>query len=101
MVPDLGADLAQISGNYHYQFSEEGYQGLLNINQLPDNQVAFSVYSVIEAPDRHVAQVPTDTITMTGNSFRYSLHESDSCEFTVCFYKGFATVDYTKGYCEN
>ena len=96
---DLQADMEQIGGEYHYQFSPQGSQGYLKINQLPDNQIAFSIYAVTEAPARQIAQIPTDTITITGNSFRYLLSESDSCELAVTFYNGFATVDYTNGLC--
>ena len=100
-VPDFRPDTANIYGNYHYQFSEYGYQGFLKINKLKNNHISFSIFSVTEHPERNIADVPTDTIPITGNSFRYKLPESDSCEFIVTFYNGFATVDYTKGNCND
>lgn len=100
-VPDLLPATAKIAGKYHYKFSEQGYQGSLQVNKLEDNSIAFSIFSVTEAPQRNIAQVSTDTVTMSNNSFSYLIPESDSCEFKVTFYQGFATVDYTKGYCQD
>ena len=89
----------EIFGNYHYQYSEDGYQGDFEINKLNDNKIAFSIFSVTGAPGHNIAEVPTDTIQMNGNNFVYKIPETDSCEFRVTFYKDFLTVAYTKGYC--
>lgn len=93
------AESKEIYGSYHYQYSEEGYQGDFEINKLRDNKVEFNILSVTGAPGRNIAEVPTDTIQMTGNMFTYKIPDTDSCEFKVTFFKGFLVVNYTKGYC--
>ena len=88
-----------IFGRYHYQYTEEGYIGDLEISRIGNDKAAFSLFSVTGAPARNIADVPTDTIPFKGNSFVYTIPESDSCSFKVSFYKGFAVVVYTNGYC--
>lgn len=89
-----------IFGDYHYQYSEAGYHGDMEVKKVSGDKLAFSIYSVTNDPARNLAEVPMDTVKMSGNSFIYNIPESDSCEFKVKFYRGFAVVDYTRGYCE-
>jgi hypothetical protein len=96
---DFAPNIKDIFGTYHYQYSEEGYSGDFEINKLNDNKVQFNIISVTGAPGHNVAEVPNDTIQMTGNNFIYKIPDTDSCEFKVTFYKDFLFVNYTKGYC--
>ncbi|CAN5411744.1 hypothetical protein BH11BAC3_BH11BAC3_34170 [soil metagenome] len=89
----------EIFGSYHYQYNEDGHHGQFELNKINDRQIAFSIFSTTSAPARNMADVPMDTIEMTGNSFIYKIPESDSCEFKVTFYKNFLKVNYTKGNC--
>lgn len=96
---NLSPALNDIFGRYHYQYSEAGYHGDLEVNKLDGDKISFSIYSVTSDPARNLAEVPLDTVKLTGNSFTYTIPESDSCEFKVTFYRGFAAVSYTRGYC--
>lgn len=96
---DLLADEEDRYGLYHYQYSEEGSQGSLQVEKLGKDKIAFSIFSVTSAPARNIADVQKDTVSLTGNSFVYTIPGSDSCAFKVSFYKGFVQVNYTKGYC--
>ncbi|HEX6334893.1 MAG TPA: hypothetical protein VFZ78_11745, partial [Flavisolibacter sp.] len=87
-------------GHYHYQYSEAGYHGDLDVQMISEDRVAFSIFSVTNDPARNLAEVPQDTVQITGNSFLYTIPGSDSCEFRVTFYRTFATVAYTRGYCD-
>lgn len=92
--------LEDVFGQYHYQFSEEGNIGDFEITQLPDSKAIFEIGSVTEAPGRNMAEINKDTISLTATHFVYSLPNTNDCEFEVKFYKGFAFIRYTKGYCE-
>jgi len=100
--PDLRPSNAQIFGNYHYQYGETGYNGDLDIGKVGKNKIDFNILSLTNVErGPNIAEVEKDTITMTGNSFVYKIPDSDSCEFKVTFYKDFAYINYTKGYCES
>ncbi|WP_160138765.1 hypothetical protein [Chryseobacterium sp. c4a] len=86
-------------GRYHYQYSEAGYQGDLEIKKLPDSKAVFGITSVTGDPGRNIAQIDDDTISLTTTNFTYKLPDTDDCEFKVKFYKGFAVVQYTQGVC--
>jgi hypothetical protein len=92
---------ADISGNYRYQYGEDGYQGDFEIKKIGTNKFAFGISSVTGEPGRNLAEVSTDTIEMTGNSFAYKIPETTDCEFRVTFYRTFLKVDYTKGPCQD
>jgi hypothetical protein len=92
--------LQDIFGHYHYQYSEAGYQGDFQITKLPNSKAIFGITSVTGAPGRNVAQVDDDTINLNTTRFIYKMPDTDNCEFEVRFYKGFAHITYTKGYCE-
>jgi hypothetical protein len=98
--PKLATGLQDIFGHYHYQYSEAGYQGDFEITKLPDGKAAFGITSVTGEPARNVAQIDDDTITLNNPHFIYKVPDTDSCEFEVKFYKGFASIRYTKGYCD-
>lgn len=91
--------LEDLFGNYHYQYSEAGYQGDLVIKKLPNSKAVFGITSVTGDPGRNLAQIDDDTINLTTTNFTYKLADTDDCEFKVKFYKGFAVVQYTKGMC--
>jgi hypothetical protein len=92
--------LQDIFGHYHYQYSEAGYQGDLEITKLPDNQAIFGITSVTGEPARNVAQIDDDTIKLNTTRFIYKMPDTDSCEFEVKFYKEFAYIRYTNGFCD-
>ena len=95
----IQTNLEEIFGHYHYQYTEEGYQGDLEITKLTNSKIIFGITAVTEEPARNVAQVDDDTIELNTTHFIYKIPESDNCEFEVRFYKGFAYIKYTKGYC--
>lgn len=97
--PTLATELQDIFGHYHYQYSEAGYQGDFEITRLPGSKAAFGITSVTGEPSRNVAQIDDDTIKLNTTHFIYKVPDTDSCEFEVKFYKGFAFIRYTKGYC--
>lgn len=98
--PTSDTQLQDIFGHYHYQYSEAGYQGDLEIRKLPGGKAVFGITSVTGAPARNVAHIEDDTIQLTATRFIYKMPDTDSCEFEVKFYKGFAYIRYTKGYCD-
>ena len=100
MSTKTDTQLQDIFGDYHYQYSEAGYQGDLEITKLSDSKVAFGITSVTGEPGRNVAQIDDDTIKLNSTHFIYKVPNTDSCEFEVKFYKGFAFIRYTKGYCD-
>ncbi len=97
-TPNYATD---ISGSYYYQYGEDGYQGGMDVKKIGNNKIAFDISSVTGEPGRNLADVPTDTIEMKGNSFIYKMPETEDCEFKVTFYRTFLKIDYTKGPCIN
>lgn len=91
--------LKDVFGHYHYQYTNAGYQGDLEISKHPNGMAVFGISSVTSEPARNIAQVDDDTIALSSSCFVYKIPNTDSCEFEVKFYKGFAYVRYTKGYC--
>jgi hypothetical protein len=96
----IDTKLQDIFGNYHYQYSEAGYQGDLEIKQLPNSKASFGITSVTDKPARNVAQIDDDTINLNTTQFIYKLPETKDCEFQVKFYKDFAYIKYTNGFCD-
>ena len=94
------SELQDIFEHYHYQFSEAGYQGDFQITKLPDSKAIFGITSVTGEPARNVAQIDDDTIKLNTTHFIYKMVDTDNCEFEVKFYKGFAYIRYTKGFCD-
>jgi len=88
-----------IFGEYYYQYSQAGNQGTLHIEKIDQDKFSFSIFSVTGEPARNMADLEIDTLTFHGTNFIYKIPETDSCEFKVNFYKDFAYVTYTKGYC--
>jgi hypothetical protein len=95
---DVGPD--DIYGSYHYQYSDEGVIGDLEISRVGTDKAAFSIFSVTGAPGRNIADVADTIAAPSVNSFVYKLPDTDRCEFEVLFYRGFAVVTYRNGYCE-
>jgi hypothetical protein len=93
------AQLQDIFGDYHYQYSEAGYQGDFEIEKLQNSKASFGITSVTDAPARNVAQIENDTIDLNTTQFIYKLPDAEDCEFHVKFYKGFAFIRYTNGFC--
>ena len=93
-------ELNKIYGNYHYQYSQEGYQGDFYINKINAKQASFEIFSVTGEPSRNIADIEKDTITLTGNKFHYKVGYEEGCEFDVTFYKDFVYINYTNGDCD-
>ncbi|WP_347217195.1 hypothetical protein, partial [Chryseobacterium sp.] len=91
--------IEDLFGRYHYQYSEAGYQGDLEIKKLPGSKAVFGITSVTGEPARNLAQIDDDTISLTTTDFTYKLADTEDCGFKVKFYKGFAVVQYSQGIC--
>lgn len=72
--------------------------GDLYVAILTNNRLRFSIFSVTKAPSRNIADISADTVALSTN-FKYTIPNADGCEIAVTFYKDFAYVTYTKGYC--
>lgn len=96
---EIETNISDIYGDYHYEYGEKGFQGDFSISKLNKEEVEFNIFSVTSDPSRNIAEIENDTIKINEPKFTYLVPESDSCEFAVCFYKNFAYVRYTKGYC--
>ena len=83
--------------NYHYGYSEKGYQGDFEIKKLKNNKYEFSILSVTSEPSRNIAEIDETEVNIVGNSFRYKLPEEKDCEFQVTFYSEFVVIKYIKG----
>lgn len=97
--PSIKPNTDELFGEYHYQYSENGYQGDFSIEKINENKVAFTIFSVTNEPARNMAVVEKDTIELTSNSFVYNIANSEDCEFEVTIYKDFITINYTQEYC--
>lgn len=95
----IETNINDLFGRYHYQYSEAGYQGDLEIKKLPGSKAVFGITSVTGEPARNLAQIDDDTIDLKTTNFTYKLTDTEECEFKVKFYKGFAVVQYTQGVC--
>lgn len=93
-------NLQDVFGHYHYQYSEAGYQGDFEITKLTNSKAIFGLTSVTREPARNLAHVDDDTIDLNTTRFTYKIPDTDSCEFEVKFYKQFAYIKYTKGFCD-
>ena len=93
-------EIQNIFGQYAYKYSEDGAEGYLKIKKTTNNKAVFGISSVTSEPARNIAQIEDDTITLNTRSFVYNIPDSDNCEFQVMFYRKFAYVKYTKGFCE-
>ncbi len=100
IAPKTDTQLNDVFGNYHYQYSEAGYQGDFEIIQLPNSAASFEIFSVTSEPARNMAQIDKDTISLNSTQFIYNLHNSKDCQFQVKFFKGFTYIKYTNGSCE-
>jgi hypothetical protein len=98
-LQNVHANAADVFGSYHYQYGTEGYQGDLQIKELPDEHAAFNIFSVTNAPARNIADVPEDTIELNSTAFIYKMEETDDCEFKINFFKDFVYIKYTSGFC--
>lgn len=96
---DMTAHSGQISGDYHYQYGEDGSIGDFSLSRIDQKRIAFQISSVTSDPARNIADVGPDTISLDGTSFIYQIPGSDSCEFKVRCYPDFVHIDYTRGYC--
>ncbi len=100
--PSIKPDPNQIFGDYHYQYGENGYNGDFEFNKVGDGKAAFHILSLTNVErGPNIAEVEKDTIAFSGDNFIYKIPESDNCEFKVIFYKDFAYINYTRGYCES
>jgi len=97
---NVNTEIDNIYGEYHYQYSESGYQGDVTLTKIDNQKASFNIFSVTGAPSRNIAEIETDTIKLDTTKFIYNLPESDDCEIKVQFYKDFLYINYTKGYCE-
>lgn len=98
--PNIKTIENEIFGNYYYQYGENGYNGYFEINQVGNGKVDFYILSLTNVErGSNIAEVEKDTIAMKGSSLIYTIPDSDKCEFKIEFYKDFAYISYTNGYC--
>jgi hypothetical protein len=99
--PSIKPEPNQIFGDYHYQYGENGYNGDFEFTKAGGGKAAFHILSLTNVErGPNIAEVEKDTIAYSGNKLIYKIPNSDDCEFRVNFYKDFAYIYYTKGYCE-
>ena len=96
---NIDTKIDNVYGEYHYQYSETGYQGDVTLTKIDNQNASFNIFSVTAAPSRNIADMETDTIKLNKTEFVYNLPESDGCEVKVQFFKDFVYINYTKGYC--
>ena len=97
----IHAKAGQVFGSYTYRFGAEGRQGTFTLTKLTAGKASFELFAVTNAPARNFADVPLDTINLTGTAFTYALLDAPDCAFQVRFYQDFMVVRYTKGDCTN
>lgn len=85
------------NATYHYGYSEKGPQGDFQIKKLKNNKFQFSITSVTSDPARNIANIDETEVTISGNSFSYTMPEEKKDQFKVIFYPDFLVVKYTKG----
>jgi hypothetical protein len=96
---NIETNLENVIGDYHYQYSEAGYQGDLTIRKVNADEISFSILSVTGEPGRNMAIIETDTIEAS-TDFIYKLPNTENCEFKIRIFKDFAFIKYTEGFCE-
>ncbi len=105
LVPewDLNPDPEKVFGYYQYNYTKEnGNIGHLSLEKLTDYNANFEILGLASAPGFNIASIEETTVDFVGGKdteFDFELDESDECDFNVKFYKGFAHVQYTNGYC--
>jgi hypothetical protein len=97
-LENIKTDIENVVGNYYYQYNESVYQGNLTIEKVNKNNISLRIFSVTGEPGGNMADIETDTI-QTKTDFIYKVPYTDSCEFRMRFFKDFAYINYTKGYC--
>jgi hypothetical protein len=102
---DLKPDPEKIFGYYEYNYTKEhGNTGYLNLEKLTDYNANFEILGVASAPGFNFASIEETTVDFVGGKdteFDFKIDDSEECDFKVKFYKGFAHVYYTKGYCND
>jgi hypothetical protein len=95
----IRANQGQLFGSYTYRYGAAGRQGTFTLTRLAAGKASFELVAVTSAPARSIADVPLDTIPLTGSAFTYALPDAPDCAFQVRFYHDFMVVRYTKGDC--
>jgi hypothetical protein len=95
----IRAKAGQSFGSYSYRYGAAGRQGTCTLTRLGAGKASFELVAVTNAPARNIADVPLDTVSLTGSAFTYALPDAPNCAFQVRFYHDFMVVRYTKGGC--
>lgn len=98
VIPMLDS-VGDISGDYRYQYSEDGPHGYMRVDAAK-GKVSVQFQNVTGAPARNMAMLgPFDAI-LKGNTVAYSSEYGD-CDVSIRFFNGFAIVNYVndKGDC--
>lgn len=82
-----------IVGKYHYEYGKDGHVGTLNVQSVKDNEVTFELFCLTQAPARNIASVEEAIEPMTNYTINMEL--SESCQFKIRFFDGFAVINYT------
>ena len=102
---DLSPIAGDLYGMYEYNYTKEnGNIGHFSLEKLTDNRAVFEILGLGAAPGFNhalIEETDIDFEDITTTEFDFLLPDSDGCDFKVQFYKDFATVKYTNGYCRN
>jgi len=97
---NIKADPAAIAGTYGYQYGPNGAVGTLFVRSVQGNKIEFNINANTGGPSPNLADVENAKGIIENNTVVYKIPDSDNCEFKIEFFKGFASITYTKGYCE-
>ena len=86
----------KIAGEYLYRFGEKGSQGGIDIKQIDKTNFLITVECTTPAPAYNEAVVEPVKVHMIGNTFIYSIPETD-CKFRVSFFNNFAVITRLQG----
>ncbi|MBO2011064.1 hypothetical protein [Hymenobacter negativus] len=95
----MRVNAAQLYGSYTYRYGAAGRQGTFSMAKVAAGKASFELMAVTATPAHHYAEVPLDTISLTGPAFTYALPDAPNCAFQVRFYHDFVVISYTKGEC--
>lgn len=98
---NLEADPKKVFGDYAYSFTEEnGNSGGFYLRKKNANKALFEISSVTSAPAYNIASIEETEVAFSNQTaFDFDIPEYETCNFRVTFYKDFAYVRYTNGYC--
>jgi hypothetical protein len=86
--------IADILGQYHYEYGSEGPLGTLDVHSVKDNQVSFDLACLTSAPGRNIASLEEATEPML--NYAIDINRYEGCHFNIRFFKDFAVINYVE-----